>query len=161
MSQTVALYKQADVVTVSGPAAADPWKPGQVIQFNGLFDDRTDTGPVLVLVLKRMGTTDKTYAAKGIGCENAYFRSYLDNETEIVLKVMQKASETKKRGKEHDDTTLVCRWRIVAEPTDPPDLSGYKFLNKKGIENAVKNVGFLREYCCSDLDTGPKDCFCL
>ena len=88
--------------------------PGQDVVAHGLFDDTIATGPILGLVLRKL-LADKTYLVKGIDCENAYFRSFLDENTEFPMKLMQKPNEGNKKGKNGEDATLVNHWGIVAE----------------------------------------------
>ena len=149
----VSLVAFDDAHTLAGQHRGQPVTAGQTIAAHGLFEDRTDTGIGIFFVLKT--AKDGSCDVAPLGARNEYWRSHLAQRASC------EAVFLKKHGQELSPTKEVfTRWQILGEPGANVDFAGHDWLGKVGVDEAKKQIIFLRTYVLCDpataLDNGTR-----
>ena len=133
----VSVAKLAGALQLSGDRASRPFLPGQTIAAHGTFDDRSETKLGFFVVLRESGK-HHCYELAPLGCLDPYWAEHLARTPSVRAKVMARHGE-----KMSDNTELITRWRVVAEPGDEPPTTSLEVLGKKGLEEAKTKWLFL------------------
>ena len=144
----VSLAKYDGSLVLSGDKAARPLVAGQTIVAHGLFDDGTETGPAVFVVLRLSGK-HHTYDFAPLGCTDRYWSKHLGDSPSISAKLLSRHDE-----KVSKDVDQITRWQVLAEPGEQPLTSALTLLGKAGAEKALKKWAFLADYVRSDKQAG-------
>ena len=150
-SPFVCVAKVEGALQLSGEKSSQPLKSGQTIAAHGTFDDLTETGLGVFVVLK-CSSRHHTYDLAPVGCVDPYWSEHLKGKPSVTAKVKARAGEKVDSGP--NGVELLTRWKIVAEPGDEPTVADLEALGKVGAEEAIKKWHFLAEYVVSDQQAG-------
>ena len=120
------LVPQAEAVQLKGAGAKQPLVAGQTIVAHGTYDDSSETGPGVFLVLRQTG--DIEYLLSPLGTTDAHWESWLQKSSTVKALLWRDARDAIPTEKEH-----LRRWRVVTAAGEEP--------NKIGL------CGFWKDHC--------------
>ena len=94
---------------LTGAKLAAPLNPGETIIGHGTFDDGSETGPGVFLVLKTL--PNQIYSMAPLGCDDPYWGDHLKKRRKTDVKVMKNEKEKVPATME-----LLRRWRVIGRP---------------------------------------------
>ena len=147
--QYVSVAALDNAFRLTGDRAANPLSAGETILGHGTFEDGTETGAALFLVLRCTGK--QTYALAPLGCKDEYWSSHLSMHPQVSARILRGSKDPVPDGSE-----LLRRWRLLGTVGAEPDWSDVTFLGKNGVASAQKTWTFLQDFVVAEGEK-PQD----
>ena len=128
---------------LAGERARSPLVAGQMIIAHGLFDDSTETGAAVFLVLRGLGNF--TYVLAPLGTEDPYWGDHLAKQPQVKARVMRAMSDVVP-----GDMELIQRWHLMSDPGEEPCMKDYDAFPKSMVESILPRWRFLNELVVSE-----------
>ena len=144
----VSIAKMEGALSLSGEKANHPLIAGQTIAAHGLFDDGSETG-LAVFVVLRSGSGHHAYELAPLGCTDRHWGKHIGDAPSIRAKLMTRPDE-----KVSKDVDQITRWKVLAEPGVAPLGAELSMLGKGGADEALRKWVFLSDYVVSEPQAG-------
>ena len=142
-SPYVSLIPHAEAEQLKGDKARAPLKAGQMIIAHGTFEDGTETGAGIFLILRQCSA--KEYKMAPFGSVDPYWEGYLAGSAHVTVMLMRQTGDAIPADKE-----LLRRWRIVSEAGEAPKKNDYAGFPKTILDGMSKKWKFLNELVVSE-----------
>ena len=110
------LVPQPEAVQLKGAGAKSPLFAGQTIVAHGMYDDASETGPGIFLVLRQVGSIE--YVMAPLGSTDSHWESHLKSATTVKALLWKDVKDPIPNDRE-----LLRRWQVVAAAGDEPKNS--------------------------------------
>ena len=140
----VCLTEQFDATRLTGTAAQYLLKAGQMLHGRGAFEDGSETGGGIFLVLRSLGY--HSYLMAPFGSADPYWADHLSRSTYVKVQLMRSAGE-----KVPSDTELLRRWRVMSEHGEEPKKADYEGFPRAILNELKAKWQFLNELVVSDV----------
>ena len=137
------LVPQPEAVQLKGAGAKSPLFAGQTIVAHGMYDDASETGPGIFLVLRQVGSTE--YVMAPLGSTDSHWESHLKSATTVKALLWKDVKDPIPNDRE-----LLRRWQVVAAAGDEPKKLDFMAFGKATADHVVKKWRFLSELVVSD-----------
>ena len=137
------LVPQADTEQLKGAQALKPLAAGQMIIAHGTYEDGSETGPGVFLILRQTGA--KEYVMSPLGSSDKFWEAYLCTAPTVKAILWRSAKDAIPSDKE-----LLRRWRIVSGAGEVPKKKDYVGFSKAIVEGLIRKWEFLNELVVSE-----------
>ena len=142
-SQYVAVAPVDNAFRLTGERALNPVCAGDTIVGHGAFEDGTETGPAVLLVLR--STAKHTFSMAPLACQDEYWSSHLSKFPQISARILRNLKDPVPA-----DNELIRRWKLIGTAGSEPEWSDVTFLGKAGVTAAQKTWGFLQDFLVAE-----------
>jgi hypothetical protein len=127
------------------------FKAGQVVEVRGVFDDDSDAGAALAIVVKPHSHKRGFYMIFVEAASDEWGWHLLDRgeaKKVTLVKVIKKWDETEDKTDKGEEVEWITAWRVLAEKDDEANLDEVPWVKHKG--KAAKSIDFVRSWIVSD-----------
>jgi hypothetical protein len=125
--------------------------PGQVIELRGVFDDDSDAGAALVVILRPHKDKGAYYASfvEAVSGEWGWHLFDRTDATKVTLiKLIKVWGDTKVKVNKGEEIEWITAWRVLSEREEDVALDEVPWLQHQG--KAKKSIDFIRGWMVSD-----------
>ena len=142
-SQYVAVAPVDNAFRLTGERALNPLNAGDTIVGHGTFEDGTETGPAVFLVLR--SSAKHTYTMAPLGCQDEYWGSHLSQSPQVSARILRNVKDPVPA-----DNELIRRWKLIGTSRNEPEWTDVTFLGKVGVTAAQKSWVFLQDFLVAE-----------
>ena len=139
----VSLVAHDEAVRLTGVKAQKPLAAGQMVIAHGTYEDGSETGAGIFLILRQVGARE--YVMAPLGSADPYWEAFLAETPTVKAVLLRDASDAIPSDKE-----LFRRWRIVSEAGEAPKKKDYVGFPKPFVDGLSKKWKFLNELVVSE-----------
>ena len=137
------LVPQEGSEQLKGAQALKPLTAGQMIIAHGTYEDGSETGPGVFLILRQTGA--KEYVLSPLGSSDEYWEAYLSTAPTVKAQLWRNAKDAIP-----SDIELLRRWRVVSGAGEVPKKSDYVGFSKPIVEGLIRKWDFLNALVVSE-----------